>query len=369
MRDGLRILRYTPRKGIVMMKAKSVLVSVLFLTFCGCTPSLITRIEEGDVDGVKAALESGADSNERDKKGSALAHAVSANNEKIVKMLLEAKADPNTSSRMSWTYTSVLDEALSLGTKAIVKYLIEAGARPSRTALYRASKTGDIDIVKLLLAAGAIAGSDALSESASKGHIDIVKLFLAAGLGAKPGSDALSESASKRHIEIVKLLLAAGAIAGSDAVCEAASKGDVDLVKLLVASNTKASSHALCEASSRGQFDVVKVLLKAGVNVNSKCDDHQNPLVEAVVGEQVDVVDLLLSKGAKSDYRFPTMEVDRTYRLGEKEVQQHEVSGGETLYEYVTMRAEQSTGGYPSLEKSRRAFTRIAELLKKYGIK
>ena len=110
--------------------------------------------QAGDVDGLKAALEAGADVNERDARGwTALMHAVNKGYTLLVEPLLNAKADPDV--RAADGATALFIAAVH-GQPEIISLLMQAGADPSvrgpkgKTAVDVALISGDAAVLKAL---------------------------------------------------------------------------------------------------------------------------------------------------------------------------------------------------------------------------
>ncbi|KAI1356915.1 hypothetical protein F5Y01DRAFT_301082 [Xylaria sp. FL0043] len=174
--------------------------------------------------------------NETDSLGcTPLSYAAEEGHEAIVKLLLEAKANPNLQNKFAEANPNLQDQfdqtplsyAAEKGHEAIVKLLLEAKANPnlqnelgrtplSRTPLLYAITKEHEAIVKLLLAAGANPdlqdkwGETPLSAAANNGLEAMVKLLLAAGanpnLQDKDGRTPLSRATERGHEVIVRLL-------------------------------------------------------------------------------------------------------------------------------------------------------------------
>jgi cytohesin len=117
------------------------------------TQPLLTRVaEEGKVQLVQKLISSGADINAVNYRGTALLQALRW--DEVVKLLLEAKADPNAADQSGNT---PLLEAIRKGYFESAKLLLEAGASTSAvtpgkiTPLHAAAGVGDIQLVQLLL--------------------------------------------------------------------------------------------------------------------------------------------------------------------------------------------------------------------------
>jgi len=214
----------------------------------------------------------------------------------IVKMLLEAGANPNLTD--GYGKTALMWAAYwGRSRTSIVKMLLEAGAKPNltdkdgKTALMLASEKGHTDIVKMLLNAEAnpnlvdVDGKTALMEASRNGHTDIVEMLLAAevdpNLTDKDGRTALMWASRNGHRDIVEMLLAAEADPdltdkdGRTALMWASEKGHTAIVEILLKAETnpnimnKWGYTALMEAYNNGSpEDIIYKLIKAGTDPN-----------------------------------------------------------------------------------------------------
>jgi hypothetical protein len=164
---------------------------------------LESRIKNGEMGKIKMALKKGGPENDlKAGNGKALATAIAENNAAIVKLLLEAKADPN--SQPDQAGGSVLMLAVAENSQEIVELLLKAGADPSRsdpqrkwTPLHEAVKQGNLELVKRLIKAKAkINVADENNETPlfiaitnrpldSKSRYELAQALLEAGADAK----------------------------------------------------------------------------------------------------------------------------------------------------------------------------------------
>jgi ankyrin repeat protein len=149
--------------------------------------------------------------------------------------LLDFGANPNPNSAGELTVcpgpVSALNAASTRGHERIVRVLLDAGADPNIqdcaaayfgvTPLMSASRMGHTDIVKLLLEHGADVnaevtavenlGRTSLAYACMMGHVDIVKLLLEHGanpnLKSAGGLTALHEAIDSKHLSVIELLL------------------------------------------------------------------------------------------------------------------------------------------------------------------
>jgi len=113
--------------------------------------------KKGDVAAVAAALDAGADVNERDGFATPLYYAVSRQHLDAAKLLIERGADVNAGSKVG---VPPLMAAVAKGKLEFITLLLAHGADPNATggdqpALHQAIRRGCLDCVKALVGAGA----------------------------------------------------------------------------------------------------------------------------------------------------------------------------------------------------------------------
>lgn len=214
--------------------------------------------------------------------------------------------------------------------------LLRAGAFPDdQKNLFNAVRSGNIAEVKRCLAAGAkinsreivrtkprlddpsakteTQGDTPLMIASYDGRLEVVKLLLAHGadvnLTGEAGYTPLMHAMRHRHADVAVLLLKNGAKPdqrnenGQTAICFAANENDAALVTLLLDLgadiNGGTSWTPLMDAAYNGQIDMVKLLLKRGANVNPQRDIYMTPLECALVQGNDDVATLLRNAGGK----------------------------------------------------------------------
>jgi ankyrin repeat protein len=176
------------------------------------------------------------------------------NNTKIIKLLLDHKADVNLSDENGYT---PLIKAAEFGASEIVTLLLNRGAAIDKqthdgtTALMLASEYGFLKTVELLLNRGASInhrnqeGTTALILAAKYGFLDTVALLLQKGANVNiqeyTGATALILAAGFGFPEIINLLLEKGASInhqdqdGVTALMNAAEYGALDAIEVLLA--------------------------------------------------------------------------------------------------------------------------------------
>ncbi len=265
-------------------------------------PILVYGVATGQAEIVKMLLKAidSADETDANAKvsnakvyGLAIKVAAQKGSVEIVKILLEADADPN--------QKGVLEEAAKKGSVEIVKILLEAGADPNQKGvLEEAAKKGSAEIVKILLDAGENADTEpvsyeyALVQAVKSGRTraEIVKILLDAG--ADPNIEpvlylSLQGRLTKRRIQVIQMLLEGGADpnqlhedrgrrrgVGNSPLGVAAKLGNTKLVQMLLDAGADPnlrhrSSHSpLVIAVDKGKTRTVKILLDAGADPNQK---------------------------------------------------------------------------------------------------
>ena len=248
-----------------------------------------------------------------------LTDAVLYGDTKAVQSLIAGGADVNA---MDETGMTPLMVAASEGRTAIARMLIAAGAsvkassKDGSDALMRAASANRVDVMKLLIAGGADAnatsggGMTALMVAAFGGYADAVRALLAsrANPNAKDsqGRTAMMAAATSGDAGTVEALIGAGgdpAIAdagGSTPLTYAAAEGHAEAMAVLRKGGLKAGPGDLALAAAGCHSTVVRSILADGVNVNGAEGDVV-PLVSAAGDSCVEVVQMLLDRGARVD--------------------------------------------------------------------
>ena len=138
----------------IMMVITNVLLICLFVG-CAMNKSLHIPAQKGELDKVKAEIESGKDVDSKDIAGqTALMYASETGRLEVVKQLVENGADVNAQSRLG----TALIYASQANRITVMEYLLEHGAdinattrRFNETALMWAAAKGQVEAVKLLL--------------------------------------------------------------------------------------------------------------------------------------------------------------------------------------------------------------------------
>ncbi len=193
---------------------------------------LISAVRERDFSSAKKILDGGSDVNSRDDQGrTALMHAASLGDEKMVMLLLEKGADINL---MDNNRSTALQLSLRSGNAAVTRLLLDrAGSEEGVRLLFEAATNGQEEEAQLLLRGGADvnardeAGNTPLMLASGKCHMGLIKLLLEHGADVnasnKEGFTALSwaytpdpeaDPPLRVRRQVVRLLKSRGARAG-----------------------------------------------------------------------------------------------------------------------------------------------------------
>ncbi|RLS47366.1 MAG: DUF1573 domain-containing protein [Planctomycetota bacterium] len=219
-------------------------------------PAIVLAARSSDPVAMKAALAAGGgtETPERMSQRTALHFAAESGNMDIVKMLLDAKANPNAQDRTGKTPVTVAAEK---GKIDVLTALLAAGGDANArdqvqgSPLLWASGLGTTEAVVILLKANAnpniqdVNGMTPLMWAAGVGKPETVTVLLAKGADAKAIDRLTGESALMRALrtgktETVKIILAANPditvrnSLGMTPFLVACAYGDVDKVKMLV---------------------------------------------------------------------------------------------------------------------------------------
>ena len=258
----------------------------------GSTP-LMAGVLYGDADTVRLLLDSGADPNIRNEAGATALMWATDDPEKT-RLLLTKGADAK--ARSEDGRTPLLIAAGRFGSSAVVKLLLDAGADPSvkahglagpTTPLSQAAHSGDETVLRLLIKSGAdVKGAGALP------------LILALNAGSPKCVDLLLKSA-----DTATRKMALGFIAPPFGQL---AFGDGGTVQLLLdhGADVKATDPAgrtmlmLAASTDKLPVEIVKTFLQRGADVHAKSADGKTAFDFAKQQGQTPIVDLLRYAGA-----------------------------------------------------------------------
>jgi ankyrin repeat protein len=170
--------------------------------------ALLEAVRRQDVEGVRRAIAGGARTNRQEKhtQRTPLMLACLDGNTDIVRLLIEAKADPNAHTKWG---EYPLTNAIVRGHTEAVRALLEAGAETTLQYEPRSVPSGKYNCV--------IASRfSPLADAVAGGHAEITELLLAAGADpnvvSRHGDSPLLAAVTSRHFDLARRLLAAGAL-------------------------------------------------------------------------------------------------------------------------------------------------------------
>jgi ankyrin repeat protein len=229
----------------------------------------LAACEDGNATKVQGMLKDGADPNAARPTGAnALSYAVAGRHTEVVRLLLDARADPNRTS---------------------------AGLSP----LFLAAELGDFETVKLLIRSGA-------NVNAKLHAVD-------EDLKAREGDTALIAAASPNGTaSTVKALLAAGADVnakaenGKTAVMQAVASENIGVLRALLEAkpdlrarmtDEESDFDALTLAVGKSKAEMVEALIDAGADPTVRMDDEVTLLEFAILSDQPVVATRLRKAG------------------------------------------------------------------------
>uniref|UniRef100_A0A8C2GLU1 Kinase D-interacting substrate 220a n=1 Tax=Cyprinus carpio TaxID=7962 RepID=A0A8C2GLU1_CYPCA len=292
-----------------------------------CWTALISAAKEGHTEVVKELLENNANVEHRDMGGwSALMWAAYKGRLEVAHLLLEKGANPNITGQYS-VYPIIW--AAGRGHAEIVQLLLQHGAKVNcsdkygTTPLIWAARKGHYDCVMHLLENGANVDQEgansmtALIVAVRGGFTEVVKELLKRNpnmnMTDKDGNTALMIAAIEGYTEIVQDLLDAGTYvnipdrSGDTVLIGAVRGGHVEIVRALLNKYAdidvkgQDSKTALYWAVEKSNATMVRDILQCNPDTEAYTKDGETPLIKATKMRNMEIVELLLDKGAKVD--------------------------------------------------------------------
>uniref|UniRef100_A0A7S1TGP6 Protein kinase domain-containing protein n=1 Tax=Compsopogon caeruleus TaxID=31354 RepID=A0A7S1TGP6_9RHOD len=290
---------------------------------------LMTLSKDGKVEKVRKKLIEGADPNYADhNKRTALHLASISGHVEVAEVLLENGADPEARDNRGSTAVMV---AKSHGQSSVLEMFKKHGVEiyedddecPENMVLgmelLNFAARGAIDLVRERLFAGVpVSFMDydnrtALHVAASEGHAEVAELLILNGAGIDTqdvyGRTPVDDAVKNGHKEVLLMFSKYGAW-----IPEA-------LLSAKVASENQLGRD-LIEESKNSDVDKVNSLLELGANVNFQNYDHRTPLHVAASEGIMEMVKLLLSRGADPGLtdRWGNTPLDDASRLSKAEI-------------------------------------------------
>eukprot|EP00667_Euglena_gracilis_P017526 EG_transcript_18471 len=280
----------------------------------GCTELLLKGAQEGLLDLVQDAVESGVSLAAVNAEGkTALQLATESGHEDVVAFLSSRGADGQQET-LFWT-------AVESGHVDTVQYLLEEGAEVDQinargaTALSVAAQQGHTDMVALLLKAGAnfrhtdAEGHPALIRAAQNGHVAVVRLFLAAVPDEGTEQSPLAAAEAGEVEVLLRLVCAKAAVNranrdGRTPLFAACENGHLAVALLLVGVGAVVPGSGLHIAAQNGHTKVARLLVSAQVDVDCIDKKGRTPLHIAAENGHTEMVQLLVSAKAAVDRAY-----------------------------------------------------------------
>lgn len=270
---------------------------------------LLKQSEKGNIEQILQLLDMGADVNAKDKEGwSPLLNALGMNHFQAAEILIAAGADVNYKLPTSPFDKTPLMKAASVGSLSMVEILLSKGAavnakrEDGTTALIFAASGGHLAVVQKLLTAGADIHArnteqGALGASLLQGHREVAEFLRSAGAQLN-----LSEAAACGLTDEVRALLAAGASPDKGAaIAHAARSENLEIIILLVEAGANINAQdsdgntALHHAAQGEMHDIARYLLtKCNALADIENDDEETPFDLAIHSDDTEMVRLFL---------------------------------------------------------------------------
>jgi len=248
----------------------------------------------------------------------ALTEASRRNHVAVVRLLINAGADPN-HYHPKPRDVNPLEAAASRGYKDCVVLMLPKASRETALgglhAAYAQGKSRDlleafVDFVPdgVLNYAAALGCEDLVTDLLARGAKPETKVHDRFPYNASPSS-ALVEASGKGHLAIAKQLIDNGADVNaksgfneSYAIASAARNGHTEVVKLLLAHGADVNSDgnygpALQIAAYEGHIEIVQDLIEHGASLTDVNGSYGGPVQAAVLGDNVDILELVVTAG------------------------------------------------------------------------
>ena len=207
------------------------------------------------------------------------------------------------------------------GWPSVVKALLDQGLDVKGTrVLIDACVAGHLDIIRMLLDAGAdpntkctMQGRNALFYAASQGHSGAIDMLIDKGANISLSSSPFLLLApiiwSPKHMDIFRQLVNLGASVMVDRlVLTLIDAQEEDVALDMVERGAIVDGQCLCHSIPKGYFKLAEAILAKGVDPNCWHENYDRvrydttPLYEAILKQQVELVEKLLDAGADPNF-------------------------------------------------------------------
>jgi ankyrin repeat protein len=236
--------------------------------------ALVYAARSSSIDAARVLLEAGADVNQTTRYGwSALLAATQNQNYQMAKFLIENGADVNLANKGGWTPLYLATDNRN----------IEGGDYPTRKP-----DMDTLEYITLLLEKGADPNARMIESSETR------TVFTNQWLDEK-GATAFLRASQSGDVPLMKLLLAHGA--------DPKINTELDITPLAVAAGIGWVEGVTTEWSTAQTVEAVKLLLELGIDPNYQADTGRTALHGAAHKGATEVVKVLVEAGAKLDVR------------------------------------------------------------------
>jgi ankyrin repeat protein len=236
--------------------------------------SLVYAARAGSIDAARVLLQAGADVNQTTRYGwSPLLAATQNQNYQMAKFLIENGADVNLANKGAWTPLYLATDNRN----------IEGGDYPTRTA-----DMDSLEFIKLLLDTGADPNARMIESSETR------TVFTNQWLDEE-GATAFLRASQSGDVPLMKLLLEYGA--------DPHINTELGVTPLAVAAGIGWVEGVTTERSTAQTIEAVKLLLELGIDPNFQADTGRVALHGAAHKGATEVVKILVEAGANMDLR------------------------------------------------------------------
>ncbi|AVP87764.1 hypothetical protein phytr_8320 [Candidatus Phycorickettsia trachydisci] len=249
---------------------------------------LIGQIDEQNIEGVKKAIQLGADLNDSSCHKNPISEAAKKNNIEILTLLKDAGGDVNLQYGPNKVFP--LYQACSRGANVGAKWLVDNGANvdlktdDGATAMYVAASKGNVDLIEFLRCNG----DNSIDLGVKNYGLDYTPIQIAARNG---------------HLKVLQWFEDQDINIQADSLVNPAARGNATNVLewLILRGIDVGGGSALGEAALSRSLDVVKLLFHHGADVNGNHFNPLNELLNRQCTSDYKIISLLLSLGGDLD--------------------------------------------------------------------